>query len=338
MDHPESGRPTESTVSWASFSAIDMIDQAGAISVSELSHRYGERQALDRVSFDVGAGEVFGLLGPNGGGKTTLFRVLSTLLPVQSGNVRLLGHCVSRDAPLVRRRIGVTFQSPSLDRKLTVLENLRHQGHLYGLFGRDLRARIDYLLSCLGLGDRSRDRVETLSGGLARRVEIAKGLLHDPAVLLLDEPSTGLDPGARLDLWRYLRGLVEQSAVTVLVTTHLMDEAERCDRLAILDRGRLVALGVPDALRQSIGGDCLTIHASEPERLAREIALKFPFTPRLVGGQVRMEVEKGHEVLGELVETFGSQIVSVSLGKPTLEDVFVQRTGHRFWDATAESS
>jgi ABC-2 type transport system ATP-binding protein len=307
-----------------------------AISIDRLSHRYGDRVALESVSFEVPARQIFGLLGPNGGGKTTLFRLLSTLLGVQSGKVEILGLDVATHAAAVRRRIGVTFQSPSLDRKLTVTENLTHQGHLYGLRGSDLVRRIETLLARLGLIDRGRDRVESLSGGLARRVEIAKGLLHDPQVLLLDEPSTGLDPGARLDLWRYLGELRDEAGVTILVTTHLMDEADRCDRLGILDRGKLVALGTSDELRGSIGGDCLTIHTPDPAQLSRRIAERFSLQPQLVAGQLRIEVERGHEFIGPLMEAFGPEIASVSLGKPTLEDVFVERTGHRFWDEARE--
>lgn len=312
------------------------MNPAPAISIERLSHRYGERVALDDVGFDVPAGQIFGLLGPNGGGKTTLFRLLSTLLPIQSGTVQILGLDVVAEPAAVRRRIGVTFQSPSLDRKLTVTENLKHQGHLYGLCGGDLKRRMDTLLARLGLADRGRDRVESLSGGLARRVEIAKGLLHDPNLLLLDEPSTGLDPGARLDLWRYLGQLRDQSGVTILVTTHLMDEADRCDCLGILDRGKLVSLGTPDELRGSIGGDCITIHAADAEALSRQIAQRFALQPQLVAGQLRIEVERGPEFVGRLMEAFGPQIASVALGKPTLEDVFVDRTGHRFWDEAAE--
>jgi ABC-2 type transport system ATP-binding protein len=303
-----------------------------AISVADLGHAYGARTALDGISFDVQPREIFGLLGPNGGGKTTLFRVLSTLLPVQKGEARVLGLDLRTSAAAIRARIGVTFQSPSLDRKLTVRENLRAQGHLYGLAGADLARRMGDLLARLGLSDRTGDRVESLSGGLARRAEIAKGLLHDPALVLLDEPSTGLDPGARLDLWQYLARLRDESGVTVLVTTHLMDEAERCDRLAILDRGRIVALGTPAELRESIGGDCLTIDSTEPHELSREIAARFGVEPRRLGEQLRLEVPRGHELVGPLVEAFGPRIGSLALGKPTLEDVFIQRTGHRFWE------
>jgi ABC-2 type transport system ATP-binding protein len=304
-----------------------------AIEVDGLTHHYGPRCALDSVAFSVAPGEVFGLLGPNGGGKTTLFRVVSTLLPVQEGRVRILGFDARTQPDEVRSRIGVTFQSPSLDGKLTVAENLRHQGHLYGLWGRSLRERIDLLLSRLGLTDRARDRAESLSGGLKRRVEIAKGLLHDPRVLLLDEPSTGLDPGARIDLWRYLQQLRREHAVTVLVTTHLMEEAERCDRLGILNRGDLVALDTPENLRASVGGDCLTIQCDTPDALAERITSRFGVPVQRVGGTLRIERERGHELLRELVEAFPDDVRSVSLGKPTLEDVFIDRTGHRFWEA-----
>jgi len=308
------------------------MSRPAAIVLEGLSHWYGDRQALEGVGFEVAGGEIFGLLGPNGGGKTTLFRVLATLLPVQQGEIRLLGLDVAHEPSRVRSQIGVTFQSPSLDRKLTVRENLVSQGYLYGLSGATLRNRIAALLEKMGLTDRAHDRAESLSGGLARRVEIAKGLLHDPQVLLLDEPSTGLDPGARLDLWRYLRLLRDEAGVTVLVTTHLMEEAEHCDKLAILDTGRLVALGTPTELRSQIGGDCLTIQSAAPVDLARRIGERFQVACQPVGGQIRIEIEKGHEFIGRLVEAFGPEISSVVLGKPTLEDVFIQRTGHRFWN------
>lgn len=310
--------------------------KGAAVAVSGLSHRYGTRLALDNVEFRVELQEIFGLLGPNGGGKTTLFRLLATLLPVQDGDVSVLGFDAGSSEQAIRQRIGVTFQSPSLDRKLTVEENLRHQGHLYGLSGATLKERINEQLQRLGLTDRRRDRAESLSGGLARRVEIAKGLLHHPQLLLLDEPSTGLDPGARLDLWTYLRQLRDSADVTVLVTTHLMEEAERCDRLGILDRGKLVALGTPAELQAEIGGDCLTLQTSQPDRLAAAIQEKFGVQPRRLGDSLRIEAERGHELLRNLVEAFPEEITSISLAKPTLEDVFVVKTGHRFWDAEVE--
>ena len=308
--------------------------QTSAVSIFGLRHDYGSRLALNDVSFEVAPREIFGVLGPNGGGKTTLFRILSTLLPVQSGTVTVLGFDAQHQPAQVRERIGVTFQSPSLDRKLTVAENLTHQGHLYGLFGSELARRIDSLLEQFALADRRRDITGALSGGLQRRVEIAKGLLHNPQLLLLDEPSTGLDPGARIDLWRLLENLRGDQQVTVIVTTHLMDEAERCDRLAILDEGKLVALGTPVDLRSEIGGDCVTIQATDPDLLAADITARFRVQPRLLGQQLRVDVPRGHEFLQEVVEAFGPRISQISLGKPTLEDVFVIRTGHRFWADT----
>jgi ABC-2 type transport system ATP-binding protein len=272
------------------------------------------------------------LLGPNGGGKTTLFRLLSTLLPIQAGQARVLGLDLARESNEVRKHIGVTFQSPSIDPKLTVGENLKYQGQVYGLFGAALRQRIDLLAEKLGLKERLGERAETLSGGLKRRVEIAKGLLHRPQLLLLDEPSTGLDPGARHDLWRYLRGLREEDGVTVLVTTHLMEEAERCDTLGILDHGRLIALDTPLALRTKLGDDYVTVQCDDPDELSQRIHERFGVTPQKIGGALRIGKSRGHEFVRDLVEAFPVEVKTVSLGKPTLEDVFIERTGHRFWD------
>ncbi len=305
---------------------------APAIEVRGLSHSYGERRALDGVEFSVEAGTIFGLLGPNGGGKTTLFRLLSTLLPIQAGQVRILGLDLAQEPNEVRKHIGVTFQSPSIDPKLSVGENLKYQGQIYGLFGSALRQRIDLLAEKLGLRERLGERAETLSGGLKRRVEIAKGLLHRPQLLLLDEPSTGLDPGARHDLWRYLRGLRDEDGVTVLVTTHLMEEAERCDTLGILDHGRLIALDTPLALRSKLGDDYVTVQCDDPEELSRRIHERFGVTPQKIGGALRIGKSRGHEFVRDLVEAFPAEVKTVSLGKPTLEDVFIERTGHRFWD------
>lgn len=301
-----------------------------ALNVVDVSYAYGDRIALDHISFDVRPGEVFGLLGPNGGGKTTLFRLLATLLPLRSGRAEVFGIDVASRPDDVRGLIGVTFQSPSLDGKLTVRENLRYHGALYGLSGTALAERIGEVTRQLAIEDRGNDIAETLSGGLKRRVEIAKSLLYRPRVLLLDEPSTGLDPGARHDLWNLLGDLVAGSGVTILVTTHLMDEAERCGRLAILDRGRIAALGTPDGLRGEVGGDCLTIDTDEPERLAAEIATRFDVRVETVNRRLRIERGDGHQLVRELITAFPDQIRSITLGKPTLEDVFIRRTGRAF--------
>jgi len=238
------------------------------IAVRDIVHRYAGRLALNGVSFEVQPAELFGLLGPNGSGKTTLFRILSTLMVPVAGQALILGHDAAKEPSQLRREIGVVFQAQSIDLKLTAAENLRHQGHLYGLHGGALRKRISAILERVGLSDRAKDKAETFSGGMQRRLELAKGLLHGPRVLLLDEPTTGLDPGARRDLWQYLRILRDEEHVTVLVTTHLMEEAERCDRLAILNEGKLVALGTPLELKREIGGDVMVLETKNAEALA----------------------------------------------------------------------
>jgi ABC-2 type transport system ATP-binding protein len=306
---------------------------APAVELEALRRLYGERVALDGVSFEVGAGELFGLLGPNGGGKTTLFRVLSTLLAPTSGEVRVMGTELPAGQAEVRAQIGVVFQSPSLDGKLTVRENLMHQGHLYGLRGADLAERSRRTLEWVGLGERAGELVERLSGGQQRRVELAKGLLHDPRVLLLDEPSTGLDPAARRDLWDHLCALRTERGVTSLVTTHLMEEAERCDRVAILDHGKLVALGTPEELRASVGDDVVRAAPSGAARLddlRATIEQRFGVAAQAVGGAVRVEAPDGAALVQRLMAELGPELASVTVGKPTLEDVFLRRTGREF--------
>ena len=280
------------------------------VEVRNLSHSYGDNNALKGVTFDVAKGEIFGLLGPNGGGKTTLFNILSTLFPPVAGSASILGSDIEKDAAAVRRRIGVVFQNPSLDIKLTVTENLVHQGHLYGL------------------------SVETLSGGLKRRVELAKGLLHKPELLILDEPSVGLDPGARYDLWQYLEQLRKSENTTILLTTHLIDEAEKCNHVLILHNGEVVATGTPTELKQQIGGDIITLQTTEPDTLQKKISIKFGIEAAILNESLRVEQFNGHEFVTELMESFPEMIDSVKLAKPTLEDVFINRTGHRFWEQT----
>lgn len=291
--------------------------------VEAVSFRYGSRPALQSLSFAVGRGEWFGLLGPNGSGKTTLFRILSTLLPPGSGRVTWNG------APLDRRALGVVFQSPSLDRKLTVRENLWYHGRLYSWHGAELARRTDELLERFGLGDRARDYAGELSGGLKRRVELAKALLPRPALLLLDEPSNGLDPRARRQFGDDLATLRDRDGVTVVMTTHLLDEAERCDRLAILDEGRLVAVDTPVGLKGRVGGDVISVTARRPEIVVAQLRDRLGITAQVVDGQVRFERMNGHQFVPQLVEAMPGEIISISVGKPTLEDVFIHLTGHR---------
>ncbi len=273
------------------------------LEVKKLTHEYGKRRALSEVSFSVDKGEIFGFLGPNGGGKTTLFKILSTFLkswvsdPSQNAEIYVNGFNLSQEPHAVRKILGVVFQAPSLDKKLKVSENLIHQGHLYGLKGAHLKTRIEDVLRKVKLLDRKQELVEKLSGGLQRRAEIAKALLHEPELLLLDEPTTGLDPAARRDVFHILQKL-KSEGVTSLLTTHLIEEAEKCDRLGILHEGKLIALGTPHALKEGVGGDILTIKTQKADHL-------------------KMFIEK----------EFGE---SVQISKATLEDVFIQKTGHKF--------
>lgn len=313
------------------------MNAALAVSVTNVRRLYGTRVALDEVTFAVSLGEIFALLGPNGGGKSTLFKILSTLIPPTSGEIQIFGEDVRYNPEAVRNRIGVVFQSPSLDPKLTVTENLACHGYLYGLSGKTLRERTEALLARMGISDRARDLVSTLSGGLQRRVELAKALLHRPDLLLLDEPSTGLDPGARRDFNDYLHRLREQSNVTIILTTHIMEEAERCDRVGILHQGKLVALDTPETLKAQVGGDVVAIRAQNVVELREKVTRRFACAPTVVDGLLRVERPRGHEFVRELVDAFPGEIQSVTFGKPTLEDVFVHQTGQQFWNDVTES-
>ena len=317
---------------------MDRLSVAPVISVQNLVHKYENRTALNGVSFDVRPAELFGLLGPNGSGKTTLFRILSTLMIPTAGRAVVMGFDSTQDPASLRRQIGVVFQAQSIDPKLTAYENLWHQGHLYGLRGAILKTRVGEILERVGLADRAKERVETFSGGMQRRIELAKGLLHHPGVLLLDEPTTGLDPGARRDLWQYLQILRDEERVSVLVTTHLMEEAERCDRLAIMNEGNLVALGTPAELKSEIGGDVILLDAAgDAALLAEHIRGRFSVETAVLGNQVRIEREGGHHFVPDLVEAFPGEIQAISVSKPALEDVFIHRTGHKFWSESSEA-
>lgn len=343
-----------------------------AIHIESLTHRYaaaskrsrnadvtnaGDRPALDAVSFDVRPGEIFGVLGPNGGGKSTLFKILATILAPTAGRVSIFGRDLAAEPDAVRQMLGVVFQSPSLDNRLTAAENLLHQGHLYGLSGADLQRRIDENLRRFKLADRAGERVERFSGGMRRRVELAKAMLHHPRLLLLDEPSTGLDPGARRDLRDALFGL-RDAGVTVALTTHLMDEADRCDRLAILSAGKLIAVDTPENLKSRIGGDVVMITPEtssasagtntpdgKPDNdaaitLAREIAdrmgpWKNNAAPRALDGVVHLEHDQGVNFVAAVSGAFPGRIRSVTVGRPTLEDVFLHLTGQSLGDTPA---
>jgi ABC-2 type transport system ATP-binding protein len=308
--------------------AVPAIGAVPAVEARGIEFSYGDRRALHGLDFTIAPEEIFGFLGPNGGGKTTLFRILATLSPPAAGTLRVFGADLAREAARVRRLLGVVFQSPSLDLQLTVRENLLHQGHLYGLRGTELARRIDSGLTRFGIADRAGERAEKLSGGLRRRAEIAKALLHEPRLLLLDEPSTGLDPGARRDLWTALDTL-RREGVTVLLTTHFMEEGDRCDRLALISGGKIVAEGAPAALKDEIGGDVVTLTGPDPEALARDLTARYPdLQPVVQETGVRLERERAHELVARLVEALPGRVEAVTVARPTLEDVFLRRTGY----------
>ena len=302
------------------------------IEVESLGFRYGNREALRDVSFRVRRGQIFGLLGPNGGGKTTLFRILSTLLRHDTGSVEIQGWNIKTHPFEVRRSTGVAFQSNSLDLQLTAFENLQHQGHLHSLRGLRLRGKIDELLKYFKLNDRRDEALKKFSGGMLRRVELAKALLHDPSLVLLDEPTAGLDPAASRDFWEYLQSLQDARRLTILLTTHSMEEAERCDCLAIMSEGRIVASGSPQGLKEDIGAEIVAIRTPRPEELAQDLRKVLGLESRIFGDILRIEHADGHTLVARLIERFPDLVDSITVGRPSLEDVFIHQTGHRFQD------
>ncbi|MGN6726576.1 MAG: ABC transporter ATP-binding protein, partial [Tepidisphaeraceae bacterium] len=304
-----------------------------ALSIRQVAHHYGDRHALNGISFDVARGEIFGLLGPNGSGKSTLFKLLSTLMPLQTGQVTIDGLDLATRAPAIRQAVGVVFQHPALDKQLTVEENLRFHGKLFGLSIRDIKRRTAELLARFNLADRAHELVASLSGGMRRKVELAKAILATPKLLLLDEPSTGLDVAARIELWQLLRELRQAGDLTILLTTHLMDEADRCDHLAIIDQGNLLVVDTPDALKDALGGDVITFVGRDLPQLQSVIQQKLGIVPQLIEDRLRIERPQAHLFVPQLIEAAPGLIDSISVGRPTLDDVFVHRTGRRLHTA-----
>jgi ABC-2 type transport system ATP-binding protein len=300
--------------------------QAPAIAVEGLTRRFGDVTAVDGVDFTVKQGEVFGFLGPNGAGKTTTISMLTTLLRPSAGSARVAGHDVEHDDAAVRRAIGIVFQEPSLDERLTAWENLEFHAVLYGMPRAERSRRISDALRLVDLQDRAHQTVEKFSGGMRRRLEIARGLLHVPAVLFLDEPTLGLDPQSRRSVWEHIRGLREATGVTVFMTTHYMEEAEFCDRIAIIDHGSIVALDTPEGLKHMVGGDLVVVTADDPQALAVHLAGQDLDVTRH-DSQVRVEVTDGARFIPRLVREFPGTIDGASLRRPTLDDVFLKLTG-----------
>ncbi len=314
-----------------SAAAAPSLASAGAVArlrAEGLTHRFGARTALDALSFTVEPGEIFGLLGPNGAGKTTAFRILAGLLQPQAGTLALDGRTTDGGDAAYRARLGVVFQDPSLDLKLTGRENLRLGAALYGLPRAVATARIEEALALMALGERADEATAKYSGGMRRRIEIARVLLHDPALLLLDEPGRGVDPEALRRIWDQIGELVETRGLSVVVTTHQPEEAERCHRIAILDAGRLAAAGTPDQLRARVAGDVIRVRGDRPEELRATIADRLDLSGRVVDGEVILEASRGHEVVPRVAELFpAGRLQSLSTSRPTLADVFAKLTG-----------
>ena len=306
-----------------------------AIAVDDLKRRFGEFTAVDGVSFEVPRGEIFGFLGPNGAGKTTTISMLCTLLRPTGGRAFIGGRDVEREADDVRRQIGLVFQDTTLDERLTARENLAFHGEIYGMTRDDIRDRVAEMLRRVGLDDRKDSLVMTFSGGMKRRLEIARGLMHHPTALFLDEPTIGLDPQTRRSLWEYAQSLRDAEGVTIFLTTHYMDEAEACDRIAIIDNGKIIALDTPSGLKGRLGGDVVTVSGEDNPALAAEIKDRFEIEPRVTDEDVEFRVDHGDQFVPQLFAQLSSAIQTVSIRRPTLDDVFVTLTGREIRDEGA---
>ena len=307
------------------------------IEVDDLLRKFGQITAVDHISFDVNKGEIFGFLGPNGAGKTTTINVLCTLLLPTSGRASVKGYDVLKQRSQVRRSIGLVFQDPTLDDYLTAEQNLRFHAYAYGVPQNVREKRIGELLELVELWDRRKSKVRAYSGGMKRRLELARGLLHHPQVLFLDEPTLGLDPQSRRHIWDYILTLREQEELTIFMTTHYMDEAENCDRIAIIDHGQIVALDTPDKLKDSLGGDVVTLRAGDSQAATLELKERYNLSSEIQNGMVTFSVPNGGTFLPDFMRGFRSRLLSVEVRRPTLDDVFLKLTGHAIRDQEADS-
>lgn len=305
------------------------------IEVRNLVRRFGKLAAVDDITFSVNRGEIFGLLGPNGAGKTTTINMLCTLLRLTEGEAYLNNFNVAKEPNSVRQSIGLVFQDPSLDERLTAKENLEFHARIYDLSREEARGRIAEVLQMVELYDRRNDLVRTFSGGMKRRLEIARGLLHHPKVLFLDEPTLGLDPQTRSHIWEYVRSLRTREKITMFLTTHYMDEAENCDRMAIIDHGKIIALDTPENLKKQVGGDVISIKTVDDEQAFSELREKFGIEGKKDNEGIHFEVSRGEEFMPRFIGDFGVRINSISLRRPTLEDVFLRLTGHAIREESA---
>jgi ABC-2 type transport system ATP-binding protein len=312
--------------------------QPPAIVVRGLAKSFGDIQAVRGVDFEVATGEVFGFLGPNGAGKTTTINMLCTLARPTAGSATVAGHDVVSERDDVRRNIGLVFQDPTLDGYLTAEQNLRLHAELYGVQSDLVKPRMRQVLEMIGLWDRKDSVVATFSGGMRRRLEIARGLMHSPRVLFLDEPTIGLDPQTRRSIWTYIRELKETEEITIFMTTHYMDEAEWCDRIAIMDHGQIVALDSPETLKAGVGTDRIAIHTDDDDAAIAALAGQFDIEARISEGAVTFGVPAGEQFVPRLFAELGVPIRSVNVSRPTLDDVFMSFTGSSIRDAEEDQS
>jgi len=304
-----------------------------AVSVSGLRRRYGEVEAVRGIDLSIDADETFGFLGPNGAGKSTTINILCTLIKPTAGSAQVAGYDVVRERDEVRRNIGLVFQDTTLDGYLSAERNLRLHAELYGMPRNVIDGRLREVLDMVGLWDRRSSKVSTFSGGMKRRLEIARGLMHSPRVLFLDEPTIGLDPQTRASIWSYIRELRAREHITIFMTTHYMDEAEYCDRIAIIDQGRIIALDTPQALKASIGKDRVQIHTEDDAVAIAALGALFGITAAMSEGVVMFAVEEGEQFVPKLFGDFPVAIRSVNVARPSLDDVFMSYTGTTIRDA-----
>ncbi len=303
--------------------------QEHAITVTELTKKFGDLTAVNGISFSVDHGEIFGFLGPNGAGKSTTISMLITIEAPTAGDAIVNSYRISSQRDEVRRSIGVVFQDPSLDDHLSGEENLYFHAMLYGVPTKEYRERLKQVLDLVGLWDRRKEIIKTYSGGMRRRLEIARGLVHHPSILFLDEPTVGLDPQTRANIWQYVIRLKKEHAMTIFLTTHYMDEAEYCDRIAVMDHGNIIAQGTPNELKSMIGGDVITIHTAQRDALAAELKEKFDVTPQQEDGTLTIKIKDGGSFMPKLFNSIATPIDHIELRRPTLDDVFLHLTGTR---------
>src|SRR5215470_1173838 len=313
------------------------VETEAVVEARGLVKTYGKVEAVRGIDLSVRPGEVFGFLGPNGAGKSTTISILCTLLKPTAGQALVAGIDVTRQPGAVRSRIGLVFQDPSLDDQLTARENLEFHAYLYNVPRSERRARIDGVLEMVELTERAGSQVKTFSGGMKRRLEIARGILHYPQVLFLDEPTLGLDPQTRNRIWAYLHELRRREGITLFMTTHYMDEAEFCDRIAIIDHGQIIALGTPDELKAMVGGDVITVATREVPAAADQVRRAFELEPSVDRESVRVEVSDGASFVPRLMRELTVPVTAVTLNRPSLDDVFLKLTGHAIRDEQADA-